>query len=84
MTPKVNSRINCFGQGMRTYDYVLAMKEENNQFMELDSPEDSDYSSDESIDIDSASSEKPKCMSWFVCSRGGENRVRILHYFQVI
>lgn len=83
MTPKVNTRINCFGQGMRTYDYVLAMKEENNQFMQLDSPEDSDYSSDESID--SASSEKPKCMSRFICSsRGGENRVRILHYFLVI
>lgn len=57
-------------KGMRTYDYVLAMKEENNQFMELDSPEDSDYSSDESIDADS--SENPKWTSRFICS--GENR----------
>lgn len=51
------------------------MKEENNQFMELDSPEDSDYSSDESID--SAPSENPKCMPRFICNRCGENRVRI-------
>ncbi|KAK4282629.1 hypothetical protein QN277_013984 [Acacia crassicarpa] len=51
-------------KGMRTYDYILAMKEEN-QAMELDSMDDSDFSSDESIDFDSP--EKPTTMSRFLC-----------------
>ena len=49
---------------MRTYDYILAMKEEN-QAMELESFDDSDFSSDESIDFDSP--EKPTLMSRILC-----------------
>ncbi|XP_061368056.1 protein S-acyltransferase 18 [Gastrolobium bilobum] len=51
-------------KGMRTYDYILAMKEEN-QAMELESFDDSDFSSDDSIDFDSP--EKPTLMSKFLC-----------------
>ncbi|KAJ1425593.1 Palmitoyltransferase, DHHC domain [Sesbania bispinosa] len=51
-------------KGMRTYDYILAMREEN-QTMELESLDDSDFSSDESIDFDSP--EKPTLMSRFLC-----------------
>ncbi|KAH7838081.1 hypothetical protein Vadar_021811 [Vaccinium darrowii] len=51
-------------KGMRTYDYILAMREEN-QSMELESFEDSDFSSDESID--SVSPEKPAFVSRFIC-----------------
>ncbi|CDP17036.1 unnamed protein product [Coffea canephora] len=58
-------------KGMRTYDYILAMKEEN-QFMEVESGEDSDFSSDESTD--SSSPEKPSFMSRVTCSEGGINQ----------
>ncbi|XP_027367620.1 protein S-acyltransferase 18 [Abrus precatorius] len=51
-------------KGMRTYDYILAMREEN-QAMELESLDDSDFSSDESFDFDSP--EKPTLMSRFLC-----------------
>ncbi|KAF5762743.1 putative protein S-acyltransferase [Helianthus annuus] len=41
-------------KGMRTYDYIMAMKEENELLeQELSEEEDSDYSSDESIEFDS-------------------------------
>ncbi|KAL3517342.1 hypothetical protein ACH5RR_019931 [Cinchona calisaya] len=55
-------------KGMRTYDYILAMKEEN-QFMEVESAEDSDFSSDESTE--SSSPEKPPFISRVACSEGG-------------
>ncbi|KAI5674849.1 hypothetical protein M9H77_05799 [Catharanthus roseus] len=57
-------------KGMRTYDYILALRDEN-QFMELDSLEDSDYSSDESIN--STSPEKPRFISRFI-RRAGMNQ----------
>ncbi|XP_059435907.1 protein S-acyltransferase 18 [Corylus avellana] len=63
-------------KGMRTYDYILAMKEEN-QSMELDPFDDSDISSDESTDFDSP--EKPSFVSRFVCKgrRGNQNPPRL-------
>ncbi|KAM7274590.1 hypothetical protein ACFE04_016456 [Oxalis oulophora] len=54
-------------KGMRTYDYIIAMREEN-QFAELDPFDDSDLSSDDS-DFDSP--EKPSFVSRFIC-RGHE------------
>lgn len=59
---------------MRTYDYILAMREEN-QAMELESFDDSDLSSDDSIDFDSP--EKPTLMSRFLCKGQRENQVKI-------
>ncbi|XAR60177.1 Protein S-acyltransferase [Bertholletia excelsa] len=50
-------------KGMRTYDYILAMREEN-QSMELESSEDSDFSSDESLDSDYL--EKPTFVSQLI------------------
>ena len=41
-----------FYQGMRTYDYILAMREENRS-LELEESDDSDFSLDESTDSDS-------------------------------
>lgn len=58
-------------KGMRTYDYILAMREEN-QAMELESFDDSDLSSDDSIDFDSP--EKPTLMSRFLCKGQRENQ----------
>lgn len=59
-------------KGMRTYDYILAMKEEN-QSMEMESLEDSDFSSDdESIGSDSL--EKPSFISNFICRERGINQ----------
>lgn len=57
---------------MRTYDYILAMREEN-QTMELESVDDSDSSSDESIDSDSP--EKPTFVSRFICRKPRINQV---------
>ncbi|XP_017969476.1 PREDICTED: protein S-acyltransferase 18 [Theobroma cacao] len=51
-------------KGMRTYDYILAMKEEN-QFTVDDPFDDSDISSDDSSDFDSP--EKPTFVSRFLC-----------------
>ncbi|ESR57860.1 protein S-acyltransferase 18 [Citrus sinensis] len=48
-------------KGIRTYDYILAMKEQN-QFSELD---DSDFSSDDSSDFDSP--ERSTLVSRFIC-----------------
>ncbi|XP_059659282.1 protein S-acyltransferase 18 [Cornus florida] len=55
-------------KGMRTYDYILAMKEENRS-VELEPFEYSDFSSDLSSDesIDSDSPEKPTFVSRFIC-----------------
>ncbi|WOG87201.1 hypothetical protein DCAR_0206424 [Daucus carota subsp. sativus] len=52
-------------KGMKTYDYILAMKEAN-QSMELESIDDSDFSSDDES-IDSDLSEKPSFISKFIC-----------------
>ncbi|KAL9318784.1 hypothetical protein ACSQ67_015301 [Phaseolus vulgaris] len=60
-------------KGMRTYDYILAMKEEN-EAMELESLDDSDFSSDESLDFDSP--EKPTLMSKFLC-KGNQGSPRL-------
>ncbi|XP_077239852.1 DHHC-type zinc finger family protein [Tasmannia lanceolata] len=49
-------------KGMRTYDYILAMKEESQSFELSD---DSDSSSDESLDF--SSPEKPTLVSRFIC-----------------
>ncbi|KAK1437199.1 hypothetical protein QVD17_02987 [Tagetes erecta] len=40
-------------KGMRTYDYIMAMKEENELLEQELSEEDSDFSSDESVELDS-------------------------------
>lgn len=63
-------------QGIRTYDYILAMKEEINQSMEMDPfNDDSDFSSDESSsDFDSP--EKPSFVSRFIC-RGGHGGIQV-------
>ncbi|KAA8542984.1 hypothetical protein F0562_021521 [Nyssa sinensis] len=63
-------------KGMRTYDYILAMKEEN-QSMELEPFEDSDFSSDESIE--SGSPEKSEFVSRFICKerRANQNPPRL-------
>ncbi|KAJ6710155.1 PROTEIN S-ACYLTRANSFERASE 18 [Salix koriyanagi] len=56
-------------KGIRTYDYILAMKEVN-ESMELDPFEDSDLSSDSDFD----SPEKPTMVSRFICGhRENEN-----------
>ncbi|KAK7356249.1 hypothetical protein VNO80_15517 [Phaseolus coccineus] len=60
-------------KGMRTYDYILAMKEEN-EAMELESLDDSDFSSEESFDFDSP--EKPTLMSKFLC-KGNQGSPRL-------
>ncbi|XP_073158821.1 protein S-acyltransferase 18 [Henckelia pumila] len=60
-------------KGISTYEYILAMKEEN-QLVELESFEDSDsdFSSDESIDYDSP--EKPSFLSRIICKGGRINQ----------
>ncbi|KAK2456892.1 DHHC-type zinc finger family protein [Trifolium repens] len=61
-------------KGMRTYDYILAMREEN-EAMELESLDDSDLSSDDSIDFDSP--EKPTLMSRILCKGQSSPRLSI-------
>lgn len=61
-------------KGMRTYDYILAMREEN-EAMELESFDDSDLSSDDSIDFDSP--EKPTLMSRILCKGQSSPRLSI-------
>ncbi|KAK4406871.1 protein S-acyltransferase 18 [Sesamum angolense] len=59
-------------KGISTYDYILAMKEEN-QSMELESLEDSDFSSDEDEgdeSSDSDSAQKPAFISRIICKEG--------------
>ncbi|XP_052184621.1 protein S-acyltransferase 18 [Diospyros lotus] len=58
-------------KGMRTYDYILAMREEN-QSMEQESFEDLDFSSDESIDFDSP--EKPTFVSRLICKEQSKDQ----------
>lgn len=57
---------------MRTYDYILAMREEN-QSVGLDPFSDSDYSSDDSSEFDSP--EKPTLISHFICRGQGISQV---------
>ncbi|KAK9086193.1 hypothetical protein Syun_028587 [Stephania yunnanensis] len=54
-------------KGMRTYDYILAMKEEN-ESVEVDPFDDSDFSSDDSDEF--SSPEKPTFVSHFICKGG--------------
>ncbi|KAK6941162.1 Palmitoyltransferase, DHHC domain [Dillenia turbinata] len=65
-------------KGMRTYDYILAMKEEN-QSIEEDLFNDSESSSEESNDSDTP--QKPTLISQFVCrgqkSKQDETRLSI-------
>lgn len=63
---------------MRTYDYILAMREEN-QSMEIDPFNESDFSSDESTDFDD-SPEKPSFVSRFICRGYRRNQVRFKIY----
>lgn len=67
-------------QGITTYDYILAMKEEN-QAMELEL-EDSDFysSSDESTDSDSP--QKPALVSRIICKDG--KTPQVVHVDQYI
>ena len=67
------TNIDCCLQGIRTYDYILAMREEN-QSMELESFEDSDFSSDDSIDFD-YSPKKTTFVSRFICREQPINQV---------
>ncbi|OIT07765.1 PREDICTED: protein S-acyltransferase 18 isoform X1 [Nicotiana attenuata] len=60
-------------KGMRTYDYILAMREENQSMELLESSEDSDSSSDESIDFDSP--EKPSLISRLRCREKRMNQI---------
>lgn len=57
---------------MRTYDYILAMREEN-ESMELDPFDDSDFSSDDSSEFDSP--EKSTFVSRFMCRGQRVNQV---------
>lgn len=57
---------------MRTYDYILAMREEN-ESMELDPFDDSDFSSDDSSEFDSP--EKSSFVSRFMCRGQRVNQV---------
>lgn len=65
---------------MRTYDYILAMKEEN-QSLELDPFDDLESSSDESTDFDSP--KKPSFVSRFICRGQGMNQVMLEQAFIV-
>ncbi|VFQ74611.1 unnamed protein product [Cuscuta campestris] len=67
-------------KGMRTYDYILAMKEEN-QSMELESFEDSESSSDESIDFGSPEEKQP-FTSQLKCS-GGRRKTQSPHRLSI-
>lgn len=63
---------------MRTYDYILAMKEES-QPIEMDPfDDDSDFSSDVSSDFDSP--EKPSFISRFICRGSGATQVKSISY----
>ncbi|CAL9232760.1 unnamed protein product [Arabidopsis halleri] len=63
-------------KGMRTYDYILAMKEEN-QFAEVDPFDELDSSSDESSDFDSPERSRPTFISKFMCRKANENQHRL-------
>ena len=62
-------------QGMRTYDYILAMREEN-RFTALDPLNDSDFSSDDSSEPPSP--KKPTIMSQIMCKGQRKNLVKRL------
>ncbi|XP_020101496.1 protein S-acyltransferase 18 [Ananas comosus] len=56
-------------KGMRTYDYILAMREESQL---MDPFDDTDSSSDESVDFDSP--DRPPFLSRFLCRRSELSR----------
>ena len=56
---------------MRTYDYILAMREEN-QFTEVDPFDELDSSSDESSDFDSPERPRQTLISKFMCRKTNE------------
>ncbi|CAM8968799.1 unnamed protein product [Rhodiola kirilowii] len=60
-------------KGMKTYDYILAMREEN-RFDELDPFDDSDSSSDSDESADFATPEKLNCLSHFTCRQDKPNQ----------
>lgn len=64
----------AYFQGISTYDYILAMKEEN-QSMELESLEDSDFSSSDDESTDPDSPQKPAFMSRIICKDGKTQQV---------
>lgn len=59
---------NHWFQGMRTYDYILAMKEESQSIIEDYSDEDSDFSSDDDFD---SPEKKATLVSRFLLCQGG-------------
>ncbi|XP_010428702.1 PREDICTED: protein S-acyltransferase 18 [Camelina sativa] len=63
-------------KGMRTYDYILAMREEN-QFAEVDPFDELDSSSDESSDFDSPERPRHTFISKFMCRKANENQQRL-------
>ncbi|KFK30744.1 hypothetical protein AALP_AA6G021400 [Arabis alpina] len=63
-------------KGMRTYDYILAMREEN-QFTEVDPFDELDSSSDESSDYDSPERPRQTFISKFMCKKANENQQRL-------
>ncbi|KAL1206256.1 Protein S-acyltransferase 18 [Cardamine amara subsp. amara] len=65
-------------KGMRTYDYILAMREEN-QLTEVDPFDELDSSSDESSDFDSPErSTRQTFISKFMCKKANENQQKRL------
>uniref|UniRef100_A0A1J3H929 S-acyltransferase n=1 Tax=Noccaea caerulescens TaxID=107243 RepID=A0A1J3H929_NOCCA len=63
-------------KGMRTYDYILAMREEN-QITEADPFDELDSSSDESSDFDSPERPRQTIISRFMCRKTNENQQRL-------
>ncbi|KAF8047640.1 hypothetical protein N665_2903s0001 [Sinapis alba] len=64
-------------KGMRSYDYILAMREEN-QFTEVDPFDELDSSSDESSDFDSPERPTQTLISKFMCRKTNENHQKRL------
>lgn len=65
-------------QGMRTYDYILAMREAN-RFSALDPLNDSDFSSDDCSEP--SSPVKPTVLSQIMCKGQRKNLVKHLQFF---
>lgn len=67
---------------MKTYDYILAMREENS-FAEIDSSDDSDSSSDESTDF--VTPKKITCLSRIICREDKLNQASFIYFnFEVL
>ncbi|CAN8248125.1 unnamed protein product [Cochlearia groenlandica] len=63
-------------KGMRTYDYILAMREES-QLTEVDPFDELDSSSDESSDFDSPERPRETFISKFMCRKTNEKQQRL-------